>query len=311
MSGPRTVLVTGAGGLVGGAVARALAARGWAVAALYRKSFPEALADLANVTLIQADLRSASGLPDRYDALVHCAAEVPALCPDEDELYRSNVEGTQAVFRHAAAAGARRVVYCSSMAVYGTIEAEVVDDATPLRDAGVYGRSKLAGERLLAALTAEGPDRRGVSIRLPGVVGAGSRNNFLSDALRQILAGNAIEARNPEALFNNIVHVSDLAGFVGHLLQHMPEGHRATTMAADGPEPIREVVATLFREAGRPEQVTYGRGGRPFLISPEPARALGYAVPGVRDSLVRFVRDNLAGSGAKASGCAVDRLGLL
>jgi len=65
-------------------------------------------------------------------------------------------------------------------------------------------------------------------------------------------------------------------------------------MAADGPLPIRQVIARLFAATGRPQQVAYETGGQPFVISPEPARALGYKVPTVADSLDRFARDCLA-----------------
>ncbi len=296
------ILVTGAGGLVGGAISVALARRGHRVFAVYRKTVPCGLEGSGDVTLLQADLRDPGVLPGHYEALVHCAAEVPALCADENELYRSNVEGTRTILGHAAEAGATCIVYCSSMAVYGTIEENTVDVATPIRTPGPYGRSKLEGERLLAGLIARNPAIRGMSVRLPGVVGAGSRNNFLSDILPRILAGERVRARNPDALFNNIVHVADLADFAAHLLEAMPEGHTITTMAADVPIPIREVMKTLFQTAGLPERVEFSTAGRPFLISPEPARALGYAVPDVRDSLRRFVRDSRGPSAGPGEG---------
>ncbi len=289
------ILVTGAGGFVGKVVARTLAAAGHQVTAIYRRTRPADLAGLANVALKALDLAEMGGL-EPLDAVVHCAADVPAFCPDPDALYRSNVDGARRLFDAAVAAGATRIVYLSSMSVYGTISAPVVTEDTPSTDPEVYGRSKLEGERLLAAVCARTPILAGLSIRLPGVVGRGGRNNFLSSTLQRVLKGEPVSANHASAPFNNVVHVQDLAGFIADRLGDLPPGHRVTNIASSDPVPIRAVIARLFATAGHADTSRWGDAGKvPFTIALDRVVSLGYRPPTVLDSVERFVRDELAG----------------
>ncbi|MCC7049079.1 MAG: NAD(P)-dependent oxidoreductase [Alphaproteobacteria bacterium] len=285
------VLVTGAGGFVGRVVARRLADQGHRVLALYRKTPPR---DVGGADLLQADLPALAALPP-LDARAHCAAEVPAFCPDPDRLYRGNVEGTRAVLDAAHAAGARRIVYLSSMSIYGTIADPVVTEATPSTDPDIYGRSKLEGEKLLAALSARDGAVAALAIRLPGVVGAGGRNNFLSNALARVLAGAAVAGNHADRPFNNVVHVEDLAGFVAQFLADPRAGYHVANIAARAAMPIRAVVALLYAGAGKPDTSSWSAAGKqPFTIALDRLMALGYRPATVRDSVERFVRDEMA-----------------
>jgi UDP-glucose 4-epimerase len=287
-------VITGVGGFVGAAVTQACLERGWRVTAVYRNRAPSRVRLQPRLAMVRTDLRQCDGLPERYDYLVHCAADVPATCPDADELYRSNVEGTRSVLEHAAEAGARRIVYMSSMAIYGAISVPVVNEDTMPSSPNVYGTSKAEGEALLR-VWADRSRGGGIAIRLPGVVGAGGRNNFLCDTLTRILAGQAVTARNPEALFNNVVHVHDLARFVAALLPGIPEGAVPLTLGAIEPLTIREVLLRLFSRAGKSPRLDWASGGgTPFLIRFDRAVALGYRPATVADSLDRFVADVLA-----------------
>jgi hypothetical protein len=135
----------------------------------------------------------------------------------------------------------------------------------------------------------------GASIRLPGVVGAGGRNNFLCDTLQRIMGDQPVPARNPDAMFNNVVHVVDLAAFVISLADRMLRGHTVLTVAARDPLPIREALRHLYRGAGRSEQISWkSGGGSPFTIAFERACALGYRPATVADSIDRFVADSMA-----------------
>jgi hypothetical protein len=110
----------------------------------------------------------------------------------------------------------------------------------------------------------------------------------LADTKARLAAGEQVIVRNPEALFNNVVHVDDLERFTQHLLNSLPAGHRVTTVASEHPLPIRKVVDVLEIAAGRRGEVRYKRGGRSFLISSANARTLGYIPATVQNAVERF-----------------------
>jgi UDP-glucose 4-epimerase len=288
---PFHVVVTGAGGFIGGVVAHRLAKQGFTVTAITRRAGAQSLGHL---TYRHADLTRPDALPERFDAVVHCAAETPARCPDPVALYASNVAAMRHVCERALQASARVVLFTSSMSVYGTISVPVVTENTPPQDPDAYGRSKLEGERILAETAARGLPSA-LSIRLPGTVGRGSHDNFLSHALERILAGEAVTARHKDALFNNIVYVGDLADFLAKWIASPRPGYAVTNIAACDPIRIGDLFSLLFAHAGKPEQITFSEDGKaPFQISLEHVIRLGYRPATVRDSMAAFVRDCLS-----------------
>ena len=142
---PVRVLVTGARGLLGGAVARALAARGDAVTVLQRARpgcpSPRCAADLGD-----PERRCAAALAG-HDAVVHLAAKVDVVGPWRD-YRRTNVLGTRALLAAARSAGVTRFVHVSSPSVAHAGAALVgapAAPADPARARGHYARSKAAG----------------------------------------------------------------------------------------------------------------------------------------------------------------------
>ncbi|WP_158746114.1 hopanoid-associated sugar epimerase [Acidisphaera sp. L21] len=156
-------LVTGSTGFVGSAVARALLARGHAIRLLVREG-----SDRSNIAGLPAELavgdlkepasleRAAVGC--RY--VVHVAADYRLWVPDPEAMNRANVDGSRALFLAAQAAGAQRMVYCSSVAALG-----LVGDGTPGTETtpnslekviGVYKKSKYLAEQAVLALARDG-----------------------------------------------------------------------------------------------------------------------------------------------------------
>jgi dihydroflavonol-4-reductase len=159
------VLVTGASGFVGSAVARRLLARGYAVTALVRASSPRdnveglglqiAVGDMTDQASVEAAARGA-----RY--LFHVAADYRLWARDPEDIVRANLQGTGAVMRAALAAGVEKVVYTSSVATLGVKRGgdgqAPADETNPLTEqtaVGAYKRSKVVAERLVERMVAD------------------------------------------------------------------------------------------------------------------------------------------------------------
>ena len=117
-----TDLVTGATGFVGSAVARKLLDRGRAVRVFARPGGNRANLAGLDVEIAEGDLGDPSSFAPALagiDTLYHVAADYRLWVRDPRALYTTNIDGTWALCRAAAAAGVSRIVYTSSVAVLG------------------------------------------------------------------------------------------------------------------------------------------------------------------------------------------------
>jgi UDP-glucose 4-epimerase len=259
------VLVTGASGFVGSHLARALGHAGFAVTALYRTA-PGLGADLPGLAdLVQGDVATLAALPPGCDAVVHAAASSAWTGITHDAVVRDNVIGTRHLIALALERRCRAFVFLSSMSVYGRIDARVVDEATPIVDPDVYGASKYLGERLLEERRAELP---GLALRLPGVVGRGARRNWLASTAERLRQGEPATLFNPDAAFNNALHVADLAALIGGALARGWQGFDTLVLGARGQLAVRGVVERLARGMGVTPRLDVQTAPKPaFLLS--------------------------------------------
>jgi len=196
----RRILVTGAGGLVGHAAAQALVRLGADVLAVGQG------ADVPGRALA-LDLAGAEWPAAGCDAIVHCAARLPARFegPEADAADRENQAIDQRAL-DAAASQRAHLVYLSSGSVYGDTGGLIGDD-TPVRPLLGYARQKLATE---AAIT-----RRELSatvLRLVAPYGPRQqRRTVLRTFLDLALAGQPLRYHGSGARTQDFLHVGDVA----------------------------------------------------------------------------------------------------
>jgi dihydroflavonol-4-reductase len=156
------ILVTGASGFVGSAVARQLLQMGEQVRVLVRATSSRAnLAD-PNLEIVQGDLRDGASLAralQNVRVLFHVAADYRLWARDDGEIIRTNVEGTRALMEAARRADVERIVYTSSVATLKARPNGTPSDETfPLDEksaVGAYKYSKVVAERLVERMVAE------------------------------------------------------------------------------------------------------------------------------------------------------------
>jgi nucleoside-diphosphate-sugar epimerase len=203
------VVITGAAGFIGRKLAGALLARGALETGSSRQAIErltlfdvthaEGLSEDARVTSIAGDITDLAAvhqaIRDDVGGVFHLAAIVSANAEEDFDLgMRVNLEGTRNVLQACRALPEpARLVFASSVAVYGGDMPEVLDDGTILTPQTSYGTQKAVGELLLNDYSRKGfVDGR--ALRLPTIVVRPGRPNraastFASSIIREPLAG--------------------------------------------------------------------------------------------------------------------------
>ncbi|HXD46454.1 MAG TPA: hopanoid-associated sugar epimerase [Pseudolabrys sp.] len=297
------VLLTGASGFVGSAVARRLRAAGFPVRALVRATSPTAhLSDLG-LDFVTGDLRDAEAVRRAMVGarhLFHVAADYRMWARNPDEMTQTNVAGTRLLMEEAMRAGVERVVYTSSVATLAArTDGVSADETMPLTEdkaIGVYKRSKVAAERAVEALIAQGLPAVIVNPSTP----IGPRDVKPTPTGRIIV--EAASGRMPAFVDTglNMVHVDDVAE--GHVLA-FERGRIGERYVLGGQNAsLAEILATVAETVGRrPPRIRIPRKAlMPFAhVSEAVARVTGREPMLTLDGL-RMSKNKMFFSSAKA-----------
>ncbi len=255
------ILVTGAAGFVGYAVAALLVEHGHEVTGLTRS---QASVLPTGVQRLQGDLRTPETLPKtlaEVDGVCHLAGltKVRESRSNPVNYWRTNVGGTLTILDRLADARAGRIVVASTCAVYGEQAEQPISETATLAPSSPYGTSKLAADQAAADLAATGAIGA-ISLRAVNVAGAlpGHPDRDTTRLIPQLLAIQQGQA--PELVVNgdgtavrDFVHVADMAtAFVLALHACQPGHWRAYNVGSGHPSTVHDVIATTERVTGRP-----------------------------------------------------------
>jgi dihydroflavonol-4-reductase len=245
------ILVTGANGFTGSHLVKALEQRGDTVVALVRKTSDRSRLANTNVQLAYGDITDRPSLDaamQGVDRVFHTAAYVELGIVDADRMERINVQGTRNVLAAAQAAGVQKMVYCSTIGIYGDTQGQVIDETFERQQKGfssAYDSTKYEAQRLVDQAVATGFPV--VSVMPSGIFGADDphfgpvMDTFLKGKLKVWAGGDRI---------TGIVHVDDLVSAMLLAADQAPPG--AHYIISTGDLSTRDMFNFISQEAGIP-----------------------------------------------------------
>lgn len=294
MAEPPILLVTGATGSVGPAVVRAGLGHGFHVRTLTRRAPPPGLlpgtvdahiGDIGDPVAVRAALTG-------VDCIVHMAALLHTPRPDPRTVAaygEVNSAATRRLMELARVSGARRLVFFSTIAVYGTGRGELLTEDSPARPESPYAHSKIAAEE--AVLELSGRDGlTGVVLRVAAVYGPRVKGNYLA-MLGWLMRWGTLPLR-PGDNRRTLVFEDDAAA-AALLAARQPRAAGRVFNVTDGQvHTVRDIVGAMCHAIGRPPA---HRGLPPavlrLLLASIPAGDRLRAVRHARETFDKFQED--------------------
>jgi nucleoside-diphosphate-sugar epimerase len=276
------VVVTGGAGFIARAVVRTLVARGGDVVAIVRD--PARAGDLAGASLVAGDLSSVDELRAQLrgaDAVVHLAGvyRVGITPAERPAMLDANVGATERVIDAAVAANVPRIVYVSTVNVFGNTRGRIVDEAYRRDPAGgfvsYYDETKYRAHNVALARIADGAP---IVIVQPGTVYGPGDHSAIGAQLEQAYHGT-LRYRALGDVGITPVHVDDVAAGIVAALERGAIG-QAYVMAGS---PMR--LAQALDIAARAGDKRLPRLRIPSLLVRAASAIAGLVPTGVADQL--------------------------
>ncbi len=229
------------------------------------------------------------------DVVIHLAALLHAVDPSWElrgDYERVNVEGTATVVQEALRAGVKRLVFSSTIAVYGSNGGQVLTENSPPYPETLYARTKLAAERIVLEAKRLGGEPFGVVLRLGAVYGSRVKGNYrrLLCSLargRFIPVGQGLNSRT-------LIYERDAARAVALAAKHPMAAGRIYNVSDGRLHTLRQIIATICEALGRtPPRMALPLGPVRLVAGmfEGTAKLLGYRSPIGKAMVAKYTED--------------------
>ena len=211
------ILITGVGGFIGSHVARRFLAEGYSVVGVDDLSSGKRANIPDGVQFIQGDLKdlaTINRLPTDCRQILHLAGQSSGEISFDDPVadLEMNVISTLRLIDYGIRHSAERIIYASSMSVYGSVPDAPISESHHPKPLSCYGVGKLSSENYLRIYQNKLPF---VAMRMFNVYGPGQdlrnlRQGMVSIYLAQALVSGRIEVKGGLERFRDFIFIDDV-----------------------------------------------------------------------------------------------------
>ncbi|HSR39712.1 MAG TPA: NAD(P)-dependent oxidoreductase [Phnomibacter sp.] len=248
------ILVTGGAGFIGAHLLQAFAQWPLLVADVKSPDTQE-----PNQEFIKGDVRNIADMRSAFlrgpvSCIIHLAAAHKDFGIDQEEYFSVNEGGTEVICKLASEFGVKKIVFFSSVAVYGERN-EPTNDQTVPNPTNDYGASKLAAEKLVIDWQRQNSNRTAIILRPALVYGEGNEANMfrLIDQINKGMYFNVGKGDN----IKSIAYVKNLVDAAYYLFDRLPVGLHIYNYADEPHLKTSELGLTIAAELGKPKPKSF------------------------------------------------------
>ena len=254
MNSRSLVLVTGATGAVGPRVVIAFQNAGFSIRTLSIDKPPTGIWG-SDVEVIIGDITDASVVMSAMkgvDVVIHLAAILHIANPPptlQEKYERINVGGTSNIVEAAIQAGVKRILYFSTIAVYGRSNGQVLtEDSLPNPDT-LYAKTKLTAEKIVLEANNANGQPIGTILRLGAVYGSRIKGNYRR--LLQSLARGLFISIGNGSNRRTLIYDKDVARAALLACEHQDAGGKIFNISDGKEHTLNEIISAMCIALGR------------------------------------------------------------
>ena len=291
------ILVTGASGALGPRVVDALYNAGYRIRTLSLDPVPKGvwpdiietrIGDVTDPITVDKAMNGAT-------YVIHMAALLHINDPDptlEKKYQAINVGGTATVVEAAIQSNVTRVVFMSTIAVYGKTNGQIVNECTIPKPDTLYGLTKLDAEEIVLKAKRNNEQPIGTVLRLGAVYGASIKGNYRR-LLHSLARGRFIPIGSGQNR-RSLIYDKDVADAVVLALHHPAAAGQIFNVCDRQFHTVKEIIEVMCKALGRSlprftlpsNMVRYAAG-----ILEDGAKILGLKSPIVRATIDKYTED--------------------
>lgn len=291
------VLITGATGAVGPSVVREALEAGYRVRTLsldlpqedsWTKDVDMRLGDVTDLSAVQSAMEG-------VDGVIHLAALLHVVNPPDSlrgEYERVNVGGTATVTKAASLAKVGRMVFFSTIAVYGDTAGSIVTEDSPLHPDTFYARTKREAEKVVLEAGNSHGRPMGTVLRMGAIYGARIKGNY-ERLVHALATGRFIPIGDGENR-RTLIHEKDVARAAVLALFHPSSAGNVYNVSDGCYHSMNEIIASICSALGRPRprfRLPVGPVRKIAGIIEDGAGVLGMKAPVVRATIDKYTED--------------------
>jgi nucleoside-diphosphate-sugar epimerase len=292
-----TVLITGATGAVGPSVVEAFHAAGYSIrtlsidppqTGLFSDDVEVCIGDVTDVAIVQSAMQD-------VEVVVHLAALLHIVNPSpafREKYEKVNVDGTANVIKAAVQAGVKRVVFFSTIAVYGNNDGRILTEDSPVKPDTFYARTKLAAERIVLDAKRTDGQPFGTVLRFAAIYGGRVKGNY--QRLVQALARGRFISIGDGWNRRTLIYDRDVAKAALLAAQHPKAAGKLYNVSDSHFHTLKEIIVAICHALGRnPPRLSVPVGAARFFagLMEDVLHLLGRRVPVGRATVEKYIED--------------------